>query len=181
VTSGIDSARVRASVDLSFLLDRDHAVLDRAILSLLDARATLAQHEATLDALRVTFAAHADAEAIVLTAAVAQLPSKHDATALVAQVLAEHRIQESIMRRMDPSRPDDCMCAAIRLRRAIATHSDHEASSILNTLRESLPALEYQRLAQRFVAERARAVDLQSVLRPVTQRCATRSHRRAVR
>jgi len=164
------------------LLARDHDQLDRAIGFLIEPCSSSVDRQNALDATRVSFAAHADAEAAVLYAALAHVVAKHDMAGLVAQVVAAHRIQESILRRMDVgARTDDWMCATIRLRRSLLLHADVEQSTMLRTLRDALPVLEYQALSATYATEKMRALGLMSTLPPLSRRCATRAHRRATR
>jgi len=168
-------------VDLSLLLDRDHDQLDRAIATLIEPADSDDARQATLDAVRASFAAHADAEATVLHAALSQVAVKHDLVSLVAQTLAEHRIQESILRRLDVrARPDDWICSVIRLRRTLAAHGSHEAATIVPNLRDTLAPIDYERLAQRYATERLRALDMLSLMR-VSQGGGPRTPRRAAR
>lgn len=164
------------------LLARDHDQLDRAIAYLMEPSATERDREGALDAARVSFAAHADAEASVLYEALTHVVSKHDVAGLVAQVLAAHRTQESILRRMDVrAKLDDWMCATIRLRRTLLTHAEQEQATIMKTLRECLPLVEYQRLAGAYATEKMRALSMMSSYVPVTRRVATRAPRRIAR
>jgi hypothetical protein len=166
-------------VDLSVLLDRDHDQLDQAIASLIDPGDD--ERRVALDTVRTAFAAHADAVANVLHGALAQVTIKHDLVMLIAQTLAEHHIQESILRRLDLCvRRADWVCAVVRLRRALADHGAHETATVVRTLRTTLPALDYQRLAQRYAMERLRALDMLAVVRP-SPGSAIRAHRRATR
>lgn len=169
-------------MDLALLLARDHDQLDQAIAFLMEPGATTDERESALDSARISFAAHADAEASVLYGAVAHVVAKHDLTGLVAQVLAAHRTQEAILRRMDVyGRSADWMCATIRLRRSLLMHADAEQEIMMRTLRENVPPLEYQRLAGFYAAEKLRALSLVASLVPVSRRAATRSQRRAAR
>lgn len=164
------------------LLARDHDQLDRAIAFLIEPSATEGDRQSALDAARVSFAAHADAEAAVLYEALTHVASKHDVAGLVAQVLAAHRTQESILRRMDvQAKADDWMCATIRLRRTLLAHAEHEQATILRTLRECLPPFEYQRLAGSYATEKMRALSIMASYVPVTRRAATRAPRRIAR
>jgi len=160
----------------------DHEQLDRQIVALLEPSATVGERDDMLDVARVSFAAHADAEASVLHGALAQVTVKHDLVELVAQVLAEHRVQEAILRRMDARMGgEEWVLATVRLRRSLTTHGARETATIQSSFRDSLPALEYQRLGQRYVTERLRALDMFAVVRPLNPRCAQRAPRRAAR
>jgi hypothetical protein len=168
-------------VELGQLLVRDHEQLDRVFAFLLEPSVSVIDRENALDAARVSFAAHADAEAVVLTSALQHVAVKQDLAGLVAQILAEHRIQESILRRMDSgTRRDDWLCAAVRLRRSSRSHGEHEQSVIMRALRECVPVAEYQRLAGFYAAEKMRALGLMTTL-GATRRVATRAHRRVTR
>lgn len=168
-------------VDLGQLLARDHDQLDRAIVFLMEPSTHVVDRRAALDAARVSFAAHADAEAAVLYAALGHVcEGKHDIAGLVAEVLAAHRVQESILRRMDATaRTDDWMCATVRLRRTLFVHASEEQNRLLRTLREHISANEFQRLAGGYAAEKMRALALMASV--VTQRGAIRGPRRVAR
>lgn len=138
--------------------------------------------QCALEAARVSFAAHADAEAAVLYGALSHVTTKHEVAGLVAQVMAGHRTQESILRRMDVSaRTEDWMCATIRLRRSLLLHAEDEQSIMMRTLRACVPAFEYQRLAATYATEKLRALGLMSALVPISQRAARQALRRAAR
>jgi hypothetical protein len=169
-------------VDIALLLARDHDQLDRAIAFLMDPSATYDDRASALEAARVSFAAHADADAAVLYRAMSQVASKHELAGLVAQVLAGHRIQESILRRMDVgARSEHWMCATVRLRRSLHTHAEDEQSIMMPTLREWVPPLEYQRLSSIYATEKVRALGLMSALVPISQRAARQAQRRVAR
>ncbi len=164
-------------VELSLLLARDHDQLDRAIAFLIEPTASEDDRQSALDAARVSFAAHADAEAAVLYEALTHVVAKPDMAGLVAQVLAAHRTQESILRRMDVrAKQDDWMCATIRLRRTLLVHAEQEQATIMRTLRDCLPIAEYQRLAGAYATQKMRALGMMSsyVPSPRRRRCTAR-------
>lgn len=169
-------------MDLALLLARDHDQLDRAVAFLMEPEATIVERQTALDSARVSFAAHADAEAAVLYGAVAHVVAKHDLAGFVAQVLAAHRSQEAILRRMDvDAGTADWMCATIRLRRSLLLHADAEQDIMMRTLRENVPPLEYQRLAGFYAAEKMRVLAMMASLAPISRKAAIRSLRRAAR
>lgn len=169
-------------VDIAELLARDHEQLERAIAFLMEPSATCADRQSALDAARVSFAAHADAEATVLYRALSCMANKHEVVGLVAQVLAGHRTQESILRRMDVGgRTEDWMCATVRLRRSLLIHAENEQAIMMRSLREGVPTLEYQRLSVLYATEKMRALGLMSTLVPVSQRAARQALRRVAR
>ena len=144
--------------------------------------ATCGDRQSALEAARVSFATHADAEAAVLYDALSHVASKHEVAGLVAQVLAGHRTQESILRRMDVgARTEDWMCAAVRLRRSLLTHAEDEQSIMMRRLRDCVPTLEYHRLSAIYATEKVRALGRMSALVPISQRAARQAQRRAAR
>lgn len=154
-------------VDLASLVARDHAQLDRAISRLMEPHVTIADRRSALEAARIGLATHADGEAKVLHAALAHVAAPQDFAGVVAQVLAAHRTQESILRRMDHNAEHvDWACAAVRLRRSLVTHAAHEQAVVMTALRACLPVLEYQRLASSYASEKMRALGLMDVLAP---------------
>lgn len=154
-------------MDLALLVARDHEQLDRAIALLVEPRATPEDRRTALDAARVSLATHADGEAKVLHAALSHVAAPQDFAGLVAQVLAAHRTQESILRRMDHHADrGDWVCAAVRLRRSLLAHAEHEQTIVMGALRRCMPPLEYQRLAGTYASERMRAAGMLSSLVP---------------
>jgi hypothetical protein len=163
-----------AVVDLALLVARDHDQLDRAIAHLVQSGASPYDRKTALEVARVGLATHADGEATVLHDALTHVLAPQDFTGLVAQVLAAHRTQESILRRMDHHADRaDWVCCAVRLRRSLMVHAEHEQSIVMGALRRSLPPLEYQRLAGTYAAEKIRALGLLQTIEP-TRRPLTR-------
>lgn len=162
-SSGIDAARTPSVVDLSLLVARDHDQLDRAIARLVVVGMSPYERKTALESARVGLATHADGEAAVLHAAIEHVVAPQDFAGLVAQVLAAHRTQESILRRMDHHADrGDWVCCAVRLRRSVRAHAEHEQTIVMGALRRALPALEYQRLASSYASEKIRALSLMS-------------------
>jgi hypothetical protein len=154
-------------VDLALLVARDHDQLDRAIAHLVLAGAAPHERKSALEIARVGLATHADGEATVLHDALTHVLAPQDFTGLVAHVLAAHRTQESILRRMDHHADrGDWVCCAVRLRRSLVAHAEHEQAIVMGALRRSLPPLEYQRLAGTYAAEKVRALGLLSAIEP---------------
>jgi hypothetical protein len=152
-------------VDLSLLVARDHDQLDHAIARLVVVGVSPYERKTALESARVGLATHADGEATVLHAALEHVTSPQDFAGLVAQVLAAHRTQESILRRMDHHADrGDWVCCAVRLRRSLRAHAEHEQTVVMGALRRSLPPHEYQRLAGSYASEKVRAASLLSSL-----------------
>jgi hypothetical protein len=154
-------------VDLAQLVARDHDQLDRAIAQLVYAGSSPSERKSALEVARVGLATHADGEATVLHDALAQVLAPQDFTGLVAHVLAAHRTQESILRRMDHhAGREDWACCAVRLRRSLTVHAEHEQSIVMGALRRSLLPSEYERLARTYAAEKIRALGLLQAIEP---------------
>lgn len=166
---------IRPVVDLALLVARDHDQLDRAIAHLVQAGASTHDRKSALEVARVGLATHADGEATVLHDALTHVLAPQDFTGLVAHVLAAHRTQESILRRMDHhAERDDWVCCAVRLRRSLTVHAEHEQAIVMGALRRALAPLEYQRLARIYAAEKVRALGLLQTIETPSRRPLTR-------
>jgi len=125
------------------------------------------ERKSALEVARVGLATHADGEATVLHDALTHVLAPQDFSGLVAHVLAAHRTQESILRRMDHHADrDDWVCCAVRLRRSLTVHAEHEQAIVMGALRRSLPPPEYARLARTYAAEKVRALGLLQTIDP---------------
>jgi hypothetical protein len=155
-------------VDLALLLARDHDQLEVAVAQLLDTAAAVADRRAWLEAARVALVSHAEGEAAILHAALAHVACPQDFAGIIAQVLAAHRTQESILRRMNPAAAHgEWVCSVVRLRRCMVQHTEHERTFVLAALRRCLPPAHYERLAAAYTAEKVRA---RGGLHPMTSR-----------
>lgn len=152
-------------VDLAVLVARDHEQLEQTISLLVEPSSSREARKSALEAARVGLATHADGEAKVLHAALAHVAAPQDFAGLVAQVLAAHRTQESILRRMDHQADRGVWVGSVvRLRRSLAAHAEHEQLVVMTALRRCLPTAEYQRLAGAYAAEKMRALGLMRLL-----------------
>jgi hypothetical protein len=150
-------------VDLATLVARDHAQLHVAIARLVEPAISDEDRRAALEAARVGHATHADGEATILHLVLSHVAAPQDFAGLVAQVLAAHRTQESILRRMDHrASREDWVCAAVRLRRSLAAHDDHEKLIIMGALRRCLHPREYEGLAAAYATEKMRVLGMMS-------------------
>jgi hypothetical protein len=157
---------IGAVVDLAVLVARDHDQLHHAI-SLLLAGATREARRRSLEAARVGLATHADGEATVLHEALSHIAAPHDFAGVVAQVLAAHRTQESILRRMDPDgERGEWACSVVRLHRSLYVHAEHEHAVVMAALRRCLPQGQYHCLASMYATEKMRAVGMLGSLMP---------------
>jgi hypothetical protein len=160
---GIVGARGQAVVDLASLVARDHAQLHVAIAQLVDPGASVEDRRAALESARVGLATHADGEAAILHEVLSHITGPRDFAGLIAEVLAAHRTQESILRRMDHrASREEWVCAAVRFRRSLTAHDEHERNVIMGALRRSLEPDQYERLAGAYASEKMRALGVLS-------------------
>jgi len=162
-------------VDLEDLIVRDHGALERAIVTMSGWAPTRDQRIA-LDAMRLGFAAHAEAEANVLQRAMHHVPKEHIASRMLERVLSAHATQEALLWRLSRSVPNtvEWVDALDALRSSTSEHHGDERIGMLPLLRELLADDEYDRLAADYATERLRALAMMSA---VVAR--TRSRRRS--
>ena len=162
-------------VDLEELIVRDHAALERGIETMSGWAPTRDQRVA-LDAMRLGFAAHAEAEANVLQRVMTRVPGDHVASRMLARVLSAHSTQEALLWRLASSVPNtvEWVQALRELQGSFTGHHGDERLGMLPLLRELLAADEYERLAADYATERLRALAMMSA---VVAR--TRSRRRS--
>jgi hypothetical protein len=154
---------LRFVVDLAVLVARDHAQLHVAIARLAEPGVSADERRSALESARVGLATHADGEAAILHHVLALVAAPNDFAGLVAQVLAAHRTQESILRRMDHrASREEWVCAAVRLRRSLSAHDEHEKHVIMGALRRCLNPCEYERLAAAYATEKMRVIGMMS-------------------
>ena len=144
-------------VELQDLLHADHGDLERAAWDLLEA----VELETTLDGLQAKFAAHIEAEALVLRSVLASNPPPEVATVLQL-VLADHVEQErAIVGLLCAQTGTDAWRAGIlELQVMMQFHDRHERDYALPALRDYVPAGTYRALASAYSTERLHALDL---------------------
>ena len=161
----------RAVVDFEILLARDHADLERALDRLGSSALSAADRREALEAARLGFATHAEAEANVLLRAMVHVPPTHASARRVMRVLDEHCDQEALLLRLSRMRPG-CLewVRTLRvLRSCLAVHIEHERVAVLPAVRE-LAAPSYERLATSYATERLRALGMMSAVVPTPRR-----------
>jgi len=152
-------------VDLEELITRDHAELSRA----LDAMAAWkppAEQRVVLDAARLGFAAHAEAEANVLHLALVQVPAGHVASRLFTRALSAHSTQEALLWRLARSVPNtvEWVDPLEALRISFMEHHTDEQLGLFLVVRELLATDAYERLAAAYATERLRALAMMSAV-----------------
>ena len=164
--AGIVSAhRSRAVVELEHLVANDHAELERAMYAL-SAWAPTAEQRATLDAARLAFAAHAEAESNVLHAAFVHVPPDHAASRWLADVLRAHERQEALLWRLARNVPNTIEWTETlgELRVSFFDHHREERVGLLPLLREVVVPDVYCLLATSYATERLRALAMMSAV-----------------
>lgn len=144
-------ARITMPVELVTLLRRDHADLQKELSRLLDPDATIDELRGAIDGVRLGLTAHAEAEDIVL-GAFEDMPVLG---ALVGDVRAAHRVQETLLGSLVSSRPGTPSWRelAYQLRELVRRHAVHEEVHVVPVLRGRA---EYPALAGAFATERLR-------------------------
>jgi len=152
-------------VELEELVARDHAELERAIEAM-SRWAPTADQRVTLDAARLGFAAHAEAEANILQRALVIAPPMHVAARLLERMLGAHATQEALLWRLARSVPNtvEWVDALSALRASFVDHVVDERLGLLPIVRELLAADAYQLLATSYATERLRALAMMSAV-----------------
>ena len=152
-------------VELEDLLARDHAELERAVEVMASWRPTADQRVA-LDAARLGFAAHAEAEANVLHLGLVQVPTGHVASRLFTRALSAHSTQEALLWRLARSVPNtvEWADAVDALRASFVEHHADEKLGLLPIVRELLSPEAYGQLATAYATERLRALAMMSAV-----------------
>ena len=141
--------------DVAVLLARDHGELDRLVSILVASDRTSREWQVALDAARLGFAAHADAQQQALAVGRGTTVDR-----IVEYVLVAHRVQEKLLDRIaDPSRPTELVTIdALELKSSLLSHDEQERLMVLPALRDAIPVADYDRLASAYATERLRAL-----------------------
>ena len=142
------------------LLRGDHAELDRVLRAVGHHTSTDIDQCAALDAFRLGFAAHAEAEAEIVRALLDRVHAASSLYFLVAQTVAAHLSQESALAALAETRPGTQAWydRATYLRELLRHHSEHEEACVIPALREGVSALDYAALAGAYATARLRAL-----------------------
>jgi hypothetical protein len=143
--------------DIATLLGRDHDELDRMVSFLISLEGCSSEWWDQLDAVRLAFAAHAEAQDLALLRKAA---SKRVLGRFIAHVAAAHGAQERLIDRLfDTARPPEARTMdALELCSLMRSHAEQERLIHLPQLREGFVAEDYARLAPSYAAERIRAL-----------------------
>ena len=152
-------------VELEHLVARDHAELERSIEAM-SKWAPTADQRVTLDAARLGFAAHAEAEANILHRVLVVAPPRHVATRLYERMFSAHATQEALLWRLARSVPNtvEWVDALDALRSSFTEHEVDERLGLLPIVRELLATEDYQLLATSYATERLRALAMMSAV-----------------
>ena len=152
-------------MELEDLIASDHAELERAVYAL-SAWAPTTQQRATLDAARLAFAAHAEAESNVLHAALARVPVEHVGSRMLVATLHAHANQEALFWRLARNVPNtvEWTEALTDLRTACFDHHREERIGLWPLLSELVVPDVYCLLATSYATERLRALAMMSAV-----------------
>ena len=163
--------------DLLVLLQRDHRDLELGLAALVEPGTSLRQIRDTLDGVRLGLTAHAEAEDIVLHAALPLLAGTPRLATLVAEVRTAHLAQEAALAALVCSPPGSITWCdrAQRLYRLVARHAFMEEQEVMPVLREAAPPGVYEALAGEFATERLRQVGMLQPSAPIVMVAAARA------
>lgn len=167
---GIATARkLRMTTDFLALLRRDHDDLQRGITELLEPNASLAQIRASLDGVRLGLTAHAEAEDIVVYAALARCEAALVLEELVSESREAHLGQETALRALvcTPLGTDRWRDRARQLRELVRDHAALEEQELVPAIRELAPRGVYVGLAGAFATERLRQLAMLQPSAPI--------------
>ncbi len=164
---GIHAARPLLMIDFLMLLRRDHHDLETGLDELLRAT-TVAEIRSTLDGVRLGLVAHAEAEDIVLYAALVQAGSPALLDDLIGGVRNAHLVQEGALAALVSSTPGSSRWCerAVRLHALVHEHAEYEENSVLPAIRDHAPAV-YDSLAGSFATERLRQLAMLQPSMPI--------------
>lgn len=142
------------------LIGRDHEGLTSALRLIVGPVSEEAQLLALLESVRVGFAAHVEAECVVLHSMLEDVQPAPLLYFLVAQVVAAHLAQESALASLVAVRPGTAAWRerAKYLQRLIERHADHEAACLHPALPDHIPITACRNLAGSYDRERLRAL-----------------------
>jgi hypothetical protein len=152
-------------VELEELIASDHAELERAVYAL-SAWAPTAEQRATLDAARLAFAAHAEAESNVLHAALVRVPAEHIGSRMLTDMMRAHAHQEALFWRLARNVPNTVEWTEVlgELRTSCFDHHREERLGLLQLVREVVAPDVYCLLATSYATERLRALAMMSAV-----------------
>ena len=153
--------------DFLTLLRRDHHDLDVGLDDVLEA-ASLAQIRSALDGVRLGLTAHAEAEDIVLYAALARVEERDLLEPYISQAREAHLAQEGALASLVCASPGTSTWRerARFLRELVREHAVIEEEIVVPAIRRYAPDV-YEELAGAFATERLRQLAWQQPSAPV--------------
>lgn len=155
--------------DLLALLQRDHHELEAGIAELLSPDATIRHIRDTLDGIRLGLTAHAEAEDIVLHAALPLCSGAQGLAVRVGEARLAHLAQEAALAALVCSPPGSITWndRARRLLRLVSRHAVTEEQDLVPVIREHAPRAVYDSLAGEFATERLRQLAMLQPSAPI--------------
>lgn len=154
--------------DILTLLHRDHKDLEICLNTLLDRTRSIAQIRSALDGIRLGLTAHAEAEDIVFSVALAQGHACAGLRDMVEGGAASHRQQERTLAALAVASigSREWCSRATTLLGLVREHAAFEERNLLPAIREMAPEV-YPKLAGLFATERLRQLSMQMPSAPV--------------
>ena len=151
-------------MDLSELVRRDHADLDRALIAMTSTTTPVGELSELLDVFRLALAVHIVAEACVLDVLLGVVTTPRDALRwAIAQVQQEHALQQAVAEDLETIEPGSAAWydRAVKLRIDVLDHATH-AELMRGSLEAHLSCDDRRMLASRFATERMRVLSTTS-------------------
>jgi hypothetical protein len=153
--------------DFLTLVRRDHHDLECALDELLHA-VTVTQLRSALDGVRLGLIAHAEAEDIVLAAALQAAPHRAQLDRLATEARVAHRQQEAALSALVRTTPATPRWRELvhTLSDLVHTHAGYEETEVIPRFQELAPA-QYAALAGQFATERLRQLAMLQPSAPI--------------
>jgi hypothetical protein len=153
--------------DFLTLLRRDHHDLEICLDDMLEA-VTIAQIRSALDGARLGLTAHAEAEDIVLSAALQRIADRELLEPYIAGARDAHLAQEGALASLVCARPQTATWRerARYLRDLVRAHAYFEEEIVVPAIRRAAPDV-YAELAGAFATERLRQLAMQQPSAPI--------------
>jgi hypothetical protein len=144
-------------VDLCGLVHRDHEDLDRALLAMVEPRASRESLLALLDGARLALSAHIEAEAEVMQVFMARSPSRIGVRRCVGEITSQHRSQDQALNAIRDTTPGSTSWyfRVLELRVLVLDHASRE-SLMRATLAEHISLDDHRQLARDYATARMR-------------------------
>ncbi len=143
-------------MELTALIRRDHDDLDRVLVAMLDVTTSATECASLLDAFRIGFSAHAEAQSTVFST-ILRYGAPRTLEDSIASIIDEHRSQCGAMWALAALEPcaGTWLSLALEMRVALLDHADRD-DIMRSSLIDHIPATSRRHLASVYATERLR-------------------------